>query len=110
MINGDPFKLAFGERKLLIFNPCPEILPINHFLTMTLHKKELSALENHLTSSIPQCAVQAKLAFSPYASCVHVRGGIDSFCFFPRLSALCMVLLRHYKILLGVRSGRICSD
>ena len=23
---------------------------------MTLHKKELSALENHLTSSIPQCA------------------------------------------------------
>ena len=54
MINGDAFKLAFGERKFLIFHPYPEILAINHFYTKTLHKKELSALENHLTSSIPQ--------------------------------------------------------
>ena len=60
MINGDAFKLAFGERKFLIFHPYPEILAINHFYTMTLHKKELSALENHLTSSIPQCVVVAQ--------------------------------------------------
>ena len=57
MINGDAFKLAFGERKFLIFHPYPEILAINHFYTMTLHKKELSALENHHTSSIPQGVV-----------------------------------------------------
>ena len=44
--------------------------------------------------------VQAKLSFSPYACCVHARGGRESFLFFLRLAALCMVLLRRFKILL----------
>ena len=40
--------------------------------------------------------VQAKLSLSPYACCVHARGGRESFLFFLRLAALCMVLLRRW--------------
>ena len=61
MINGDAFKLAFGERKFLTFHPYPEILTINHFYTMTLHKKGLSALKNHHTSSFPMCIISKRV-------------------------------------------------
>ena len=44
--------------------------------------------------------VQAKCSFSPFACCAHARGG-RVFPFFLRLAALCMVLLRRFKILLG---------
>ena len=53
--------------------------------------------------------VQAKLSFSPYACCVHARGGRESFLFL-RLAALCMVLLRRFKILLGQWIGGTGSD
>ena len=51
--------------------------------------------------------VQAKCPFSPYAWCVHARGGREYFLFFLRLAALCMVLLRRFKILLGLWIGGI---
>ena len=60
--------------------------------------KYCSLLEWGLFIKFP---VQAKLSFSPYACCVHARGGRESF-FFSRLAALCMVLLGRFKILLGL--------
>ena len=90
MINGDAFKLAFGERKFLIFHPYPEILAINHFYTMTLHKKELSALENHHTSSIPQCDWAQMTAFKgvprlslnhTFQCGLHEAGDSNNYCF-----------------------------
>ena len=54
--------------------------------------------------------VQAKSSLFPYACCVHAKGGRESFLFFQRLAALCMVLLRRFKILLGLWiSGTWCK-
>ena len=63
--------------------------------------KYVFRLERSIFRKFP---VQAKLSFSPYACCLHARGGrgTESLSIFLRLAALCMVLLRRFKILLGV--------